>query len=123
MKKLFVIVAVILVALLASGCTGTGMREAGKLTVLDHELIKEAPDNVTVRVTVKNTGSVVAELAKVTVNFYDAGKNLIDSSSDSVLNLMPGETWEFNIKYQGARGSEVRSYDIETLAGTSSGGL
>jgi hypothetical protein len=121
MRKILVMGA-ILVLLLAFGCAGTVTPQRGELAVINKELVRDQSGNVTVRVTVKNVGSVMAELAEVTVNFYDAGKDLVDSSSDSVLNLRPGETWDFNIACQGDS-SKVKSYDIETTAGTSSGGL
>ncbi len=76
-----------------------------------------------VKITVKNTGHTVAELAEVTVTFYDAGKGVIDSSSDSVLNLNPNESWDFEIACKGERGGEVRSYAIKATAGSSKGGL
>lgn len=93
-----------------------------ELAVLKKELKTDAAGKVTLAVTVKNTGSVNAELAEVKVNFYDAQKNLIDRAGDSVLNLGPGETWDFTIPCVGDC-SKIASYEIETTAGTSSGGL
>jgi hypothetical protein len=72
---------------------------------------------------VKNVGPAVIELAQVTVSFYDAQEALIDSSSDSVMTLRPGETWDFQIACRGSRCRQVKKYEIETMAGTSSGGL
>lgn len=93
------------------------------MTVLKHELTKDQAGKAVVLVTVKNTSNVKAELAEVKVRFYDAQKNLIDSARDSVMNLGPYETWDFTIACQSDRGNEVKSYEIETTAGTSSGGL
>lgn len=123
MKKLFVM-ASILTTMLVVGCTSSGSSPppSGELAVINHEMTK-GESGVAVRVTVKNVGSVMVELAQVTVSFYDADKNLIDSSSDSVMNLGAGETWDFEIACQGTGGNEIRSYEIKTLAGTSSGGL
>ena len=113
------------VILLASGlsCIGSGSAPIVELSVLKHEMTKDEAGAVVVKVTVKNTSHAVAELAEVMVSFYDAGKNLIDSSSDSVMNLRPDETWEFEITCRGERCGEATSYDIKTTAGTSSGGL
>ncbi len=118
-------IACILFAMLpVVGCTGIGSTPpAAKLAVISHEMTGGEAGGVTVQVTVKNVGSAVAELAEVTVSFYDTDRSFIDSSGDSVMNLRPGEIWDFEIVCQGARCSQVKSYEIETMAGTSSGGL
>jgi hypothetical protein len=117
-------IAGILIAIMpVAGCADSSSSQQGELAVINHKMIRGEPGSVAVQVTVKNVGPVTAELAEVTVSFYDAGKNLIDSSSDSVMNLRPGETWEFEIACQGTHCSQVKSYEIETMAGTSTGGL
>jgi hypothetical protein len=124
MIKNWTLIATILIAMtLSAGCTGTGSSPApsGKLAVINHEMTWGESGSVAIQVTVKNVGPVMAELAEVTISFYDASKNLIDSSSDSVMNLGPGETWEFEIACQGENCSQVKSYEIKTTAGTSSG--
>jgi len=121
-----VVIAGISAALtLVAGCTGTGPGAPPdvELTVINHEITRGEPGGAEVQLTVKNTGPVVAEMAEVTVSFYDAGENLIDSSSDSVMNLRPGETWDFRIACRGTGCGQVKRYEIETMAGTSSGGL
>ena len=123
MMKWPVIASIIVAVILASGCIGSGPPLQGKLTVVNHEIIRGESGGVAVQVTVKNTGMATAELAQVTVSFYDAEKGLVDSSSDSVMNLGPGETWDFEISCQGTRCSQVSSCEIETMAGTSSGWL
>jgi len=92
-----------------------------ELTVIKKEMARDASGNMALHVTVKNTSRNVAELAEVTVSFYDVKKNLIDSSRDSVMNLGPNETWDFIIPCQGERCNEAKSYEIKTTAGTSSG--
>ncbi len=116
---------ILLTLMLATGCTGTGSGspQPVKLAVINHEMTHGGSGSVAVQVTVKNAGSVMAELAQVTVNFYDARKNLVYSSSDAVMNLGPGETWDFELACRGTRCSQVKSYQVETMAGTSSGGL
>lgn len=124
MIKKWTFIAGILIAIMpVAGCTDSSSLQQGELAVINHNMTREESGIVEVQVTVKNVGKVMAELAEVTVNFYDASKNLIDSSSDSVMNLGPGEIWEFEIECQGTRCSQVKSYEIETMAGTSSGGL
>jgi len=124
-KKWTLIAGILVAMLLVVGCTSTGSSPSpkGELAVINHNMIRGESGAVEVQVTVKNVSRVMAELAEVTVNFYDANKNLIDVSSDSVMNLRPGETWDFEITCQGEHCRQVKSYEIETMAGTSSGGL
>ena len=124
-KKIAVTVCILLLMLTAvSSCIQAGNSAArAELAVLKKELKTDAAGKVTLAVTVKNTGPVKAELAGVKVNFYDAQKNLIDSGRDSVMNLGAGETWEFNIRCTGENCGAIKSYDIETTAGTGSGGF
>lgn len=126
MKYKIVIAVGILSLILIPGlsCIQTGGTLAkAELAVLKKELKTDAAGKVTLAVTVKNTSRVNAELAEVKVRFYDAQKNLIDSSRDSVLNLGADETWDFNIPCAGENCGKIASYEIETTAGTSSGGL
>ncbi|MFC1942644.1 FxLYD domain-containing protein [Chloroflexota bacterium] len=125
MKKWTIVAGLLTVLLLAAGCItiGSSPAPATKLAIIEHDMTGAASDNVSVKITIKNTGLVTAELAQVTVNFYDADKELVYTSSDSVMNLHQGETWEFEITCRGSRCNEVKSYDIESMAGSSSGGL
>ena len=113
-----------LITLLTSFCSciqTSGIAPKAELAILNHELIEDQAGNAVVLVTIKNISSFNAELAEVRVIFYDAQKNLIDSSRDSVLNLKPDETWEFALSCSGERCSEIKSYDVEVTSGTSSG--
>ncbi len=125
MKRCTLITIILIVLLLSVGCINAGSSPPprGELAVISHEMTRGESGSVEVKVTVKNAGPVIAELARVTVTFYDAQKEPIDSSSDSVMNLRPNETWDFKITCQGTRCSQVKSYEIQTLAGTSSGSL
>ncbi len=98
-----------------------GVAPKAELAILKKELTKNEAGNTVVLVTIKNVGSVTAEFAEVRVKFYDAQKNLIDSSRDSILNLKPDKTWEFTLSCSGERCSQIKSYDIEVISGTSSG--
>jgi hypothetical protein len=125
MKKLAVGACILLLfPAVISGCIRTGSATArAELTVIEKHLSTGASGNVTLAVTVKNTGRVIAELAEVKVSFYDAQKNLIDSEQDSVINLKPNETWDFIIPCTGDNCGKIASYEIETTAGSSSGGF
>jgi len=123
--KTVVCVSMALLLLTAvSSCIRTGDSSArATLTVINKVLKTDEAGKVTLAVTIKNTGRVNAELAEVKVSFYDAQKNLIDSATDSVMNLKPNETWDFIIPCAGDSCGAIKSYDIETTAGSSSGGL
>jgi len=100
-----------------------GVASKAEISILKKELTKDGAGNAIVLVTIKNVGSVTAELAEVRVKFYDAQKNLIDSSRDSILNLMPDKTWDFTFTCSGEGCSQIKSYDIEVTSGTSAGGF
>lgn len=116
----------ILLIVMVSGCsflqTTEGATRKAELAVLNQELTKDQEGNTVVIVTVKNISQITIELAQVKVSFYDSQKNFIDSSTDSVLNLKPDDSWDFSIRCWGSC-QDVKSYEIEVMAGTSSGGL
>jgi hypothetical protein len=116
------VVLLLLIAAVMSCVQTNDSSTRATLAVTNKQLKTDAAGKVTLAVTIKNTGRVNAELAEVKVSFYDAQKNLIDSARDSVMNLKPGETWDFIIPCTGDNCSRIASYDIETTAGSSSGG-
>ena len=124
MKKWYVIASILVVMLLATSCFAIGRTPppAGELGILSHSMTSGDSGSVEVQVTAKNVGFSTIELAQVTVNFYDAQENLIDSSNDAVMNLRPGESWNFEIACSAAGYDQVKKYEIESMAGTSSGG-
>jgi hypothetical protein len=102
-------------------CMSSNSAPRVELSILKQELTKDETGAAVAEVTVKNISRDVAELAEVRVDFYDAAKNLVDSSRDSVMNLGPDETWDFKIKCQGERCGAVTRADIQATAGASSG--
>ena len=127
MKYITTILLVGLMLIAIAGCdfiqTMEGPVRQAELEVLNQELITDQLGNKAVIVSVKNISQVTIELARVEVSFYDENKNLIDSASDSVLNLEPDDIWEFTITCHSERCNEIKSYDLEVSAGSSSGGL
>jgi hypothetical protein len=110
-----------LLTLTGGACVQTGSGAApAELTVIKKELTTDSAGKKTLAITIKNTGRSKAELAEVKVSFYDAQKNLIDSSRDSVMNLGSGETWDFTFNCAGDN-SKIAGYDIATTSGLSSG--
>ena len=124
MNRWYIIMSLLVFMLPATSCfvINTPPPPTGKLEILNHSLTREDSGAVKVEVTVKNAGPSTIELAKVTVSFQDAQENLIDSSSDAVMNLKPGENWIFEFTCPGTDCDQVMNYKIETMAGTSSGG-
>ncbi len=122
--RLAIILLLLLISLISmNSCiqvTG-GVASKAEISILKKELTKDQAGNAVALVTIKNVGSVTAELAEVRVKFYDAQKNLIDSSRDSILNLKPDATWEFSLTCSGERCNQIKSYDIEVTSGTSAG--
>ena len=117
------ILVVLTIALLASGmsCLGSNSAPVAQLSILKQELTRDETGAMVANITIKNTGNVVAELAEVTVDFYDANRNYVASARDSIINLGPTETWDFVIKCEAERCSEVTTADIKATAGSSSG--
>ncbi len=125
MKLKVIIGLIVLVCLSATAiaCIQTdGTAAKAEISVINKELTKDSAGQTVLLVTVKNTGRVKADFAEVTVRFYDAGKNLIDSNRDSVMTLNPDETWEFSIPCNSDI-SQIASYEVETTTGAGGGGL
>jgi len=125
MNRWYLIMSLLTVMLLATSCFAISPTSppAGELEILSHSMTRRDSGTVEVQVTVKNVGSSTIELAQVKVNFYDLQGNLIFSSSDAVMNLRAGENWSFEIACPGASCDQVKNYEIEAMAATSSGGL
>jgi hypothetical protein len=122
----YTITALILILLLlpVSGCTflqsTEGPPRKAELAIIKQELTQDEEGNVIYLVAVKNISQVTVELAEVEVSFYDSQDNFIGSTTDSVLNLRPDDTWDFYIQCQGAC-HDIQRCDVEVTVGTSSG--
>ena len=125
MRRWYIGISLLVAILLTTACITASPTAplTGKLEVLRHSMSRGESGGVQVQVTVKNVGSTVVELAQVRVNFSDAQGKLVDSSSDAVMNLRPDESWDFVITCTIPGCEQVENYEIETMAGTSSGGL
>lgn len=124
MKHKIAVFILVLLLLTVCGCSflqsTEGPPREAELSILEQELTKDQDGNVTLYVSVKNISQVTVELAEVKVSFYDSQDNFIDSSTDSVLNLRPDDIWDFYLSCEGDC-QDVKRYDIEVTAGTSSG--
>jgi len=127
MTKKYIIASLLVVVLLTIGCVATGpatspaLNPAAQLSIIK-QTFNRSESGVEVRVKVKNLGPPTAELAEVTVEFYDSGGNLITTSSDAVMNLERGETWEFTITCFGAGCDQVKTYEVTATAASTTRG-
>jgi hypothetical protein len=119
MKK-WCIIASLLILLLATGCGSSGPAPAGKLDIVSHRITWGESGAAEVSVTVKNVGYTSIDFAEVTVKFY-AAKTPVGTSTDGVMNLGPGEIWDFNIPCSGAGCDQVTNYEVTATASSSQG--
>ncbi|MFC2032984.1 FxLYD domain-containing protein [Chloroflexota bacterium] len=108
------------------GCTTGSPAPKGELEVIDHSLTMQETSGVEIFVEVRNAGNSNIEFAEVEVRLYDEQDVLLYVLNDGVMNLRPRENWFFRFVVTEADCSDCRDtvrYDIETIAGTSSGGI
>lgn len=122
MKKNLALLVIALLVILIAGISCTGV-SAPKLNIEKQELTRTQSGAAIVKVTIKNTGTVTAELVEVRVTFYDGAKNVITTAGDSVMNLGPGRNWDFQIPCLDPRTAQVKSYEVQVVSGSSSGRL
>jgi hypothetical protein len=119
-KVIFLILPVLLLVLALASCVQTsGTAGRPEVVVISENLTTDEAGGTVLRVTIKNTGRIKADLAEVAVKFYDAGKTLLDSNRDAVMGLDAGATWEFTIPCTSVL-AKVASYQVETTAAASS---
>lgn len=121
-QRVTVIMAITLMAALtgcSASCAETQYQQGGsapaipqaeKLQILSHSMGTTDYGTPVVRGTAKNVSSSNLSYAEVRVKFYDAAGNLLDTSLDNVLDLGPGETWNFEVIYFGS--GNVKNYEI-----------
>jgi hypothetical protein len=115
-KVIFWILPALLLMLTLTSCIQTGGTVVRpEVAVISENLTTDETGGTGLRVTIKNTGRIKADLAEVAVKFYDAGKALLDSNRDAVMGLDAGATWEFTIPC-GSALAKVASYQVETTA-------
>lgn len=125
-KKTLVILS--LIALVATGLvTGCdlscGEEVSVAMEILEYELVTDESGITRVVGVVKNTSNVALDSVELTVQFFNDNFDLIYEGSDFVEHLEIGETWSFEVIYQG---SDVPSSNYAIVAPsqcTVSGGL
>jgi hypothetical protein len=84
---------------------------SGGLVVVSKEMTIDARGRQAVKLLLRNDGSVKIDLIKVTVRFLDSHKALVDSSIDSMVNLLAGATTDLVIPCLGTC-ENVTGYEI-----------
>jgi hypothetical protein len=124
LKYKITVFLLILLLLSVSGCSflqsTEGPPRKAELAIIQQELTQDEEGNVIYLVSVKNISQVTVELAEIEVSFYDSQDNFIGSTTDSVLNLRPDDTWDFYIQCQGDC-RDIQRCDVQVTVGTSSG--
>lgn len=111
-KKIFLIggaVFLLIVVVSVIAILGGGKAPRKELTILSHQMTKEIMFGAQrIKGQAKNTGSQTLSQASVDVKFKDAQGVVLDTGSDSIGDLAPGELWNFEIWAP----SNVASYEI-----------
>jgi hypothetical protein len=84
-----------------------------ELSITRNELSHDGAGNAIGLVTIKNIGSYTQDIAAVTGKFYDSNMNLVYSSTDTILNLGPGESWDYTFTCSGANCDKVRTFKVD----------
>lgn len=137
MKIKLIIAAVCLIALVFSGCTPTNGTTStttpptntttppptmtiietgtptatGGLEIVQQEMTADASGRIFVELLLRNNTSAQIDLIEVTVRFLDSQGNLVDTSEDSVTNLLPDQTVNLDIQCWGSC-KDVTSYEL-----------
>ncbi|MHB8104323.1 MAG: FxLYD domain-containing protein [Dehalococcoidales bacterium] len=83
------------------------------LSITKNQLSKDAAGNVIGLVSIKNIGSNTQDIASVTGKFFDSSNNLIYSSTDTILNLAPGATWDYTFTCNSANANKVTTFTVD----------
>ncbi len=111
MKKIFITFGVVLLVLLALGCSGsnnssdntqsgnteevTQVEEQEPLTVVDSQLVKEQYGGYSITGTAKANKDL--SYAEISAKCYDPDGAVIGSYLTNMNNLKAGETWNFKV--------------------------
>ncbi len=88
-----------------------------QLSITRNELSHDAAGNAIGLVSIKNIGNFTQDIASVTGKFYDANHNLVYSSTDTILSLAPGATWDYTFTCSGANCNKVTTFTVDVTYG------
>lgn len=89
------------------------VKPKAELSITRNELSHDIDGNKIGIVSIKNVSNYVANIASVTGKFYDASMNLVYSSTDTIVNLKPGETWDYTFTCLGANCNKVTTFKVD----------
>ena len=84
-----------------------------ELSIIRNELSHDAEGNAIGIVSIKNVSNYTANIASVTGKFYDSNMNLVYSSTDTIVNLGPNETWDYTFTCLGANCNKVTTFKVD----------
>jgi len=83
------------------------------LSIVRNELSQDASGNKIGLVSVKNIGNATQDIASVTGKFLNSSGAIVYSSTDTILNLAPGETWDYTFTCSGANCNTVTTFTVD----------
>ena len=119
-KPVVITLALVLFPPILISCFSPAPPPPGELKVISHRMIEDEFGLPKVSITVKNIGSYTIGLARIEVTFYDSRGEVIETAEDSIPELKPSESWDFEIPCRGLGCERIKSYEIKTTAITAS---
>ena len=89
---------------------------AEKLPILSLSMVQDELGFVIIKGTAKNVSSSSSSYAEVKVQFYDAEGTLLNTFTDSTVDLGRGETWDFEILCPGINTDGVKRYEVSATS-------
>jgi hypothetical protein len=96
-----------------SGTTQYTIPPKTTLSIIKNQLGHDEAGNAIGLVSIKNTGNVTQDIASVVGKFLDANNALVSSSTDTILNLAPGATWDYTFTCSGANCNQVKTFKVD----------
>jgi hypothetical protein len=122
-ERILIIVGIILVIgvlgivfrdSIASFLTGNAVAnvDVEKAIIISHQMFINENSDLIVSGIVKNTAGKELEYIEVLVKFYDAERNVLRTTTESISNLGKDERWKFESIYPSFDTSKVADYNV-----------
>jgi hypothetical protein len=86
--------------------------QSGQVVLLNHNMNYDNRGDLRVSGTLQNVAEKSLGYVEVKIKFYDKDRLLLESVSESIIDLNAGEIWKFSSAYPGFDFEEVDSYEI-----------
>jgi hypothetical protein len=83
------------------------------LSITRNQLSQDASGNKIGLVSITNIGAATQDIASVTGKFLNSSGVIVSSSTDTILNLVPGETWDYTFTCSGANCNTVTTFTVD----------